>query len=58
MNSHNHDPYLSRTMHIYFSYSSAVVMKQYEQRQPKNARGLVFAFVLFVFVFWHTTPER
>lgn len=58
MNSHNHDPYLSRTMHIYISYFSVVVMKQYEQRQPKHARGFVFVFVLFMFLFFDIQLQR
>lgn len=58
MNSHNNDPYLSRTMHIYISYFSVVVMKQYEQRQPKNARGFVFVFVLFMFLFFDVQLQR
>lgn len=58
MNSHNNDPYLSRTMHIYITYFSVVVMKQYEQRQPKNARGFVFVFVLFMFLFFDVQLQR
>lgn len=43
---------------IYISYFSVVVMKQYEQRQPKNARGFVFVFVLFMFLFFDIQLQR